>query len=306
MKNILIVFLLAVGVAHAQDSTNVLRSKNGEPVLPEAKDWGLSIDATKFIKNAEFNFMSQAQTIMFKYFKDARTAYRIGVRVGVNEWTTKAMVTDRAAATSTVIAYPAAVPMKRNQWKRTAAIFGLSGGIEKRRGSTRLQGFYGAEAGFYLSAMRDKFTYGNALNASSLNPLYVTEEDELISPVLGNANNVDTVPAIQGVIGNARVIERKSGLAFSIGGRMFIGAEYFFLPKMSIGGEFGWGIGVTTSGRTETTLESIGASNIQGNTTSAVKRTTIDGDQHSTLRIDNDNMNTIGGLSASLRLSLYF
>ena len=311
MNKFLLVFvpLFSTGVftVAAQDSTFKLLSKSGEPVLPEAKDWGLSIDATRFIKNADFNFVSQAQNITGRYFVNATTAYRFGARIGVNEWTTKELVTDRVAATNSVVAYPAIKPTKQNTWKRTAAIFGLSAGIEKRRGKTRLQGLYGLEGGVYFSSVRDKFTYGNALNASALNPIIVdAAQDAISSPVLGNANNIDTVPQIQGVIGYARVLQRKNGINLSLGARAFAGFEYFFLPKMSLGGEFGWGVGVTLSGRSETRVESIGQSNIQGNTAAAAKQSTFDGDQHSTLRIDTDNTNTIGGMSAALRLSVYF
>jgi hypothetical protein len=303
MKYCFAILILVTSSLYSQDLTN----KSGDTILPKKGNWGISIDATRFIKNADFNFATQAQNLTVKYFKDAHTAYRFGVRVGVNEWTSKAMVIDRVNITNSVIAYPAAYEMKQNTWKRTATAIGLSGGIEKRRGSTRLQGVYGIEGGIYFSVINDKFHYGNALNASALGPIVVdSTADAMSNPALGSAGNIVIGPPIQGVLGNARMIERKSGLEFSIGARAFIGAEYFFLPKMSLGGEFGWGIGVTTSGRSQMVLESIGQSNIQGNTTAAAKRTTVDGDMNNTLRIDTDNTNTIGGMSATLRLNLYF
>lgn len=304
MKNLILALSLVLSSAGiAQDLT----SKNGEPILPQAKDWSIGLDATRLIKNASFDFVSTSQAITGKYFKNANTAYRIGVRIGVNSWTTKAMVTDRAAGASTVIAYPAAVPMKENNWRRSSTAVGLSFGIEKRRGATRLQGIYGVEGGIYLSSTKDKFTYGNKLNSSSSPQLAVDPSaDAMSSPIFGNANNVDTIPAIQGVQGAARITERKNGLALTIGARLFVGAEYFVLPKMSIGGEFGWGAAFSTSGRSETKLESIGQSNIQGSTGASVKSTTIDGGITNRVGIDTDNTNLLGGLSASLRLNLYF
>ncbi|PBQ30372.1 hypothetical protein CNR22_00870 [Sphingobacteriaceae bacterium] len=304
MKNLLLALSICIsGATFAQDLT----SKNGEAILPQAKDWSIGLDATRLIKNASFDFVSTSQAITGKYFKDASTAYRIGVRIGVNSWTTKAMVTDRAAASSTIIAYPAAVPSKENSWRRASTSIGLSFGIEKRRGATRLQGVYGVEGGVYLSTTNDKFTYGNKLNVSSSPQLVIDPAgDAMSSPIFGNANNVDTVPRIQGVQGSARVTERKNGLALTIGARVFVGAEYFVLPKMSIGGEFGWGAAFSTSGRSETKLESIGQSNIQGSTGASVKSTTIDGGASNHVGIDTDNTNLLGGLSASLRLNLYF
>jgi hypothetical protein len=302
-KIILLLFVLSAISGFSQDLT----SKNGEPILPQAKDWSIGLDATKLIKNAAFDFVSTSQAITGKYFKDATTAYRFGVRVGLNNWTTKSFVPDRVAGTSSVIAYPAAIPMKENIWKRSSVAFGLSIGIEKRRGQTRLQGIYGAEAGLYISTTTDKFTYGNKLNASSSPQLVVNlNEDAMSSPVFGSALNIDSLPSIQGVQGPARVLQRKNGIAFSLGARAFIGAEFFILPKMSVGGEFGWGFAFSTTGRSETKLESIGASNVSGSTGAAVRNTTIDGGATNHIGLDTDNTNLIGGLSASLRLNLYF
>jgi hypothetical protein len=304
LKNfILIISCLAISHGRSQDLT----SKDGEPILPQAKDWSIGLDATRLIKNASFDFLSSSSAITGKYFKDAKTAYRIGVRIGVNNWTTKARVVDRVAATSSVTAYPAAVVLKENVWRRNATSIGLSFGLEKRRGSSRLQGIYGIEGALYLSTIVDKFTYGNALNATSSPQLIVdTKNDAMTSPYFGNANNIDTLPQIQGVQGAARITERKNGLAISIGARAFIGAEYFVLPKLSVGGEFGWGLGFSTTGRSETKLESIGQSNIPGSTGVSVKTTTIDGGTSTRFGLDTDNSNILGGLSASLRLNLYF
>jgi hypothetical protein len=47
-----------------------------------------------------------------------------------------------------------------------------------------------------------------------------------------------------------------SGYGFGLRG--FIGAEYFFMPKMSIGGEFGWGLAYVKNGATTTEYEAEG------------------------------------------------
>ncbi len=172
---------------------------------------------------------------------------------------------------------------------------------------SRLQGIYGVEGNVYVMSVTDNFTYGNALNVSNTSPVTVdSRADAMSSPFFGSANNIDSIPPIQGVIGSARVISRKNGLAFSVGARVFIGAEYFLLPKMSIGGEFGYAIGFITSGRSETELESIGQSNIPGSGGIDTKRTTYDGGKDSYFGLDTDNANSMSGLSASLRLNLYF
>lgn len=303
-----LIVVLALSRGFGQDLT----SKNGEIILPQAKDWSIGLDATKFIKNANFDFISSAQAITGKYFIDAKTAHRFGVRIGFNNYTSKAFTLDRAASTSSVIAYPAAVATVENKWIKSSTSFGLSYGIEKRRGSTRLQGIYGVEGGLYISSSRDKFTYGNKLNPTSTNsPVTVDPKgDAMSSPVFGRAGNIDSTASsnIQGVIGsNARATDRKNGVSVSVGARAFIGAEFFVLPKLSIGGEFGWGISFSMAGRSTTTWESVGQPKNTGvTTTELVKTTTIDGPQSSTFRIDTDNSNILGGTSASLRINLYF
>jgi len=297
-----------------------LTSKKGEPILPQEKDWGLGIDATPFLNYLgnffgkssnntapSFNFISSGQTISGKYFKTATTAYRAALRIGFGSNTTRSQVTDRGVAAGTTLIFPVAVPTKENVWTRSGTAIGLSAGIEKRRGKTRLQGIYGAEAGFYISSSKDKFTYGNALSTSTVTSVDVDPTDAMSSSSYGSANNIDTAASskIQGAIGSARIIERKNGVAFSFGLRAFIGAEYFIFPKMSIGGEFGWGLGATLVGRVTTTYESKGKSSNAGADV-VVAPTTIQGPKSGSVKLDTDNINSVWGPSAVLKFNLYF
>jgi hypothetical protein len=308
MKYLKIATLLAVIHISIAGTAQTLMSKHGEPILPQAKDWSIGFDATKLIKTATFEFLSGSQAITGKYFVDSATAYRAALRLGVNTWNNRSKVDDRVARSNSVIAYPAPVAQKQNSWNRTSINVGFLAGLEKRKGRTRLQGIYGVEGGIFFSYTRDAFNYGNALNASPLSPVNVDDKDDAMnSPLLGNANNIDSTPPIQNVLANhARVLERSSGLTFAISARGFLGAEFFFLPKMSVGGEFGWGISYVLQGRSETRYESVGQSNVQGSTTSAVKQTTVEGAGGESFHLDSDNGLLFGGPSASLKISLYF
>ena len=42
-----------------------------------------------------------------------------------------------------------------------------------------------------------------------------------------------------------RLVSTSYGSDLQVGAQAFIGVEYYFAPKMSIGGEFGWGITYT-------------------------------------------------------------
>ncbi len=301
----LFILLLTLKAINIQSQSLV--SKDGEPFLPESKDWGISIDATKFIKDANFAFVTNVQSISGKYFLDEKTAVRGGIRLGFNSWLSTEWVRDRGA-TLNGLTYPSTYPLKENKWTRTYGAVGLSGGIEKRRGKTKLQGIYGAEFGILFSQLKDKFTYGNKLNASSgvSGGGIDSIADAMTSPTFGKANNIYLNPEIQGT-DMARTVERNSGLIFSVLARVFIGAEYFIIPKLSLGGEFGWGPSLTLFGRSKTVYESIGTSTIPGSSSvPSVKQTTFDGPFNRSFNMDNDNYNTLGGLSATLRINLYF
>ena len=311
MKKSIALVALAFGVtsAFAQDLT----SKKGEPFLPEAGDYAISIDATPFLNYAgnffgksasnnapTWNFLNGNSTIVGKKFIDANTAYRVGVRLGFGSTSDKRNVA--ALPTSTVNAYPTADATVENKHKHGATNIGLTVGMEKRRGKTRLQGIYGADLGLWLGSTKDKYTYGNALAGNSGTAVNVVAADDFLGFINGSNTTSSSVSA--GQVGNARVTEMKSGMTISFGARAFVGAEYFVAPKISIGGEFGWGLGFSMTGKSKTTYESVGFTN--GATNTSVGTTEVEGGKSSSFGFDTDNKNGVFGPSASLRLALHF
>lgn len=322
MKKSIALVALAFGVtnAFAQDLT----SKKGEPFLPEAGDYAVSIDATSFLNYAgnffgkqnnnvapTWNFLNGNNTITGKYFKDATTAYRVGIRLGFGSKTEKSMVVDRSVrdAVPATNTYPTVNAMVENKWKQSNTNIGISVGLEKRRGKTRLQGFYGADAGIYLSSQSNKFTYGNALvaNSTSATAPDVNVESTDGFANYGNANLVSQanapVAGINAAGGRATVM--KSGLTLAVGVRAFIGAEYFIAPKVSLGGEFGWGLGLTMTGKSKTTWESVGTPSAVGSVPT-VGTTEVVGGKGSSFGLDTDGKNGVFGPNASLRLAFHF
>jgi len=316
MKKSIALLALAFGVtgAFAQDLT----SKKGEPFLPEADDWSVGIDATPFLNYAgnffgktgpnaapTWNFLTSNLTITGKMMKDAQTAYRASVRLGFANNTTKMYNNDRAEVlTAPNTGYPNTATQKENKWKTSNTNIGIAVGIEKRRGKTRLQGYYGAEVGLGINMSSDKFTYGNALVPTATAPAVtvdVTNADEF-NPTINNVQAAGGL-GIQGAIGDARMTQRKSGLGFSFGVRAFIGAEYFVAPKVSIGGEFGWGIGMSIQGQSKTTWETTGNTGTGTNTTGT---TEIKGGKSTSFALDTDGKNSMFGPTGALRLNFYF
>jgi len=312
MKKSIALVALAFGVtsAFAQDLT----SKKGEPILPEAGDWAVAIDATPFLNYAgnffgktaantapTWDFATNNATIWGKYFVDANTAYRVGVRLGFGSNTTKNMVADRA--NTSTISFPETAPLVENKWKSGSTNIGLTAGIEKRKGKTRLQGYYGAEVGIGLSSTKNKFEYGNSLNPTGT-PAVVVDAADGFGGGFNLVNAAGT--GIVGQTGDARMTEQKSGLTFALGIRGFVGAEYFLFPKISLGGEFGWGLGLVMGGKSKTTYEAVGV-NSGGNVTTGTKE--VEGSTRtSSVGVDTDHMSSVFGAlpAGKLKLVLHF
>jgi len=265
--NLVIAFVFIATCISAQE---VLLSKKGEPILPEKGDWAISIDASPFLKYAgnfigsnglnaapTFKFLSGNETILGKYFIDSSKAFRVGLRLGLgsNSQTTKVF--------SNQYTFPATYV--DDVTKVSGSNIGLTAGMEWRKGHTRLQGFYGAEAGLAFESSNTNYTYGNALS---------------------NSNT------------SSRTLESKAGSSFGLGVRGFLGAEYFIFPKMSIGGEFGWGVAFTTTGEGKTTTESL-------NTNLVTTSVTPTGGSNR-FGFDTDNINSVFGPAGTLRLTLHF
>ena len=227
MKKINLLFALAF-IASCVFAQEGLVSKKGEPYLPEKGDWSISIDATPFLKYAgnfigsnglntapTFDFLSGNNTIIGKYYIDQTKAYRVGLRLGLGS--NSNTIKEDAIPNTTPATYVDDVS------KSSFSNIGLTAGMEWRKGKTRLQGFYGYEAGLSLRSSSTSYTYGNKL--SDLNT-------------------------------GGRLTESNSGVGFGLGLRGFIGAEYFIFPKIAIGGEFGWGLALRTVGESTFKIES--------------------------------------------------
>jgi hypothetical protein len=266
--------------------------------LPESGDWAVGIDATPFLNYLgnfiggngtntapNWNFLTTNQTITGKYFASEDMAYRGSLRIGFGSNTERGMVGQTGAAAPT---YPALGAMVEDTYKSSFSNIGLAGGFEKRKGSGRLIGFYGAELGIAFGSSKEAYTYGNDIVAADGTIPATTDFMAMGGENLG----LDTY-------GNdARITESKGGSMFGIGIRGFIGAEYFVLPKLSLGGEFGWGLGVMSAGASSTTMESTDGS--------TVGTQTMEGSKSSAFGLDTDFNNSVFGPAGSLRMTFHF
>lgn len=307
-KSILAVAVILGSTAFAQK----MESKNGEAYLPAAEDWAISIDANPFLNYfgnfiggngtnvaPTWNYLTNNQTIYGKYFAADDMAYRAGIRLGFGSTKGSEMVSDRGADPVT-IQFPSSEPvMVENTWKSGYTNIGIMVGLEKRRGFGRLQGFYGAELGFSIASSKNTFTYGNAYNQNVAFNISADAADDMDVNGDGGADNVSA-----DVFGNVgRTLVAKSGTAFGIGVRAFIGAEYFVLPRLAVGGEFGWGVAFLANGTSSTTFETEGI-NAGGN--EEASEFTSETKNGSRFGVDTEAMNSVFGPAGRLKITFHF
>lgn len=238
MKKVTMI-LCAVFVSSLMMAQDGLVSKRGINILPEAGEWAIGIDASPifeyvgnifngtmdnsapvFQSNSEYQGVPGGFAICGKMMVDANTAYRARVRVGLNNTSDRTLVPDATDAGEFV----------EDESKTSNFGIALGAGIEKRRGSSRVQGVYGAEAMIGFGSSSTEELYGNDI------------EDEF-------------------PLGGSRPVSSKSGSTVMFGVNGFAGIEYFVAPKVSIGGEYTWGLSIMSTGDDEFVTETYDGTN---------------------------------------------
>jgi hypothetical protein len=278
---------MVIGALNAQDLT----SKKGIPILPEKGDYSISIDAVPFFyyignmfhgnvttSAPSFDFPGLGDipkwTVQVKKMVSTHTALRARIRLGYTSNTLKNTILDQTNTSST----PAYVDDK---WTESRMNVVLGAGLEKRRGKGRVQGLYGAMANLMFSTHSNKLVYGNEMSSTYMTPLstrYPWVTDGSGGYVTENATS--------------RVLKDNAGFGIGVGINAFLGVEYFFAPKMSIGGEFSWGILFSMTGKSKVESEAWDGSQ--------VSTTTYKSGGSTYIGIDNGNT---GG---AINLNFYF
>ncbi len=274
-KTVLFAAALVAGTA-VSAQTGEITSNRGENWLSQDGDWALTFDAAPLLNYAGnlFNgnlgnggvamnnlFYSQGAAglggnrvvIGGKKLIDANTAYRGQLRLGFGSHKESNQVQQAGQNDPTVTV--------EDQVKDGFMGIDLGFGLEKRVGSTRVVGVYGAMFNVGFGSSKTTYTYGNALAAN--NPV---------------AN---------------RLTETKNGSTFGLGLRAFAGVEWFCAPKISLSGEYTWGVAMTSEG--------YGSSSSEGWVNNAVKTNTQDtGTKKGNFSIDT------GVSGASVGVNFYF
>jgi len=243
MKKQLLFSAAMVAAFATSAQTGEITSNRGENWLSQDGDWGLTFDATPIINFAGNlfngttgnggvglnNFFTSTGTsgsgvvIGGKKLVDANTAFRGRLRIGFGSNKETNLVTVDPLPTPPAT-FPNPDPTVENVTKMGYTAIQLGVGLEKRVGSTRVVGIYGGEFNIGFGGSKTKSEFGNAYYASTPD-------------------------------GSNRITEEKQGGTFSVGLQAFGGVEWFCAPKISLGGEYTWGLALTSTGHTETTTE---------------------------------------------------
>lgn len=222
--------LLLAQTVNAQELT----SKKGFPILPEAKDWSISFNAVPLVDWAfdKTRVLSGTPVTTAGGALDYSVANTVVGKLMKDANTAYRGKVQFDLGSTSKDTY---VGTDKNSEKTSATNITLGGGLQYYRGKGRLRGFYGYEGLIGLSTgPNTTYTWAKALDAT---------------------------------FEGSRKTEEKSGMGLNLGVRGFVGAEYFFAPKMSVGAEFGWGLGYGMTGEGEKTEESFDGTSVKSVTT---------------------------------------
>lgn len=263
MKKIILTGALALTVLFASTVNAQETAKNDKQYGPKAGSWGIGISANPILtyfgnffgktanNNAPaWNSLTQNNQIVGRYFLKDNMAIRAKFHFGFMSSGETDMVDNRSIDQSSVT-FPNLRKEVENSWKHSSYNFGIAGGLEWRTDFKRLQLFYGGELGVGFSGVTNKYTYGNKLAPNAKIPVTISADDNM-----NGGANINSPDATYNVA--SRTLKSKDGNQVSIGLRGFFGVEYFVLPKISIAGEFGWGLAYSMGGQSSINYESIG------------------------------------------------
>lgn len=255
MKKLIVTSFAVVALAaSAQDTLSSggvnqnfdkFKSKRGVTIFPEKGEWALGISANPILQylgnvasgatttNTAPSVQSpgfvnnlggiQGNSIFVKYMKTESMAYRARVAFNVSSSKSGQPVILTNNGTQGIVP---SYGENSQTIGSTAVMIGL--GIEKRRGKDRVKGVYGAEALVGFSTEKTNYNYAEPLQAANNSP---------------------------------RTQTFFRGNSILLGVRGFVGVEYFFAPKISIGGEVGYTAAATFTGRGNETLLYFDAAN---------------------------------------------
>ena len=231
--NILLVTCLLLTVSlRAQDEP----AKEPKQYFPQAGSFGIGIDGGPifdFIGNmfngtANNGLNFNDNRLYFRYFLTDQSAVRAVISIGNTKDVNRHYVQDDAA----LAADPNSTKQLEDMHISKTRSYELRLGYQMFRDIWRLRGFFGGDIGYSYARTRDTYQYGNSMTALNPNPS---------TALFGNAA--------------VRNLEVNNGPVNSIFVGLFTGAEYYIMPNVALGGEFGFAYGGSWTGQTNAKQE---------------------------------------------------
>ncbi len=270
MKKILLIITCAISVGYMVQAQEIdMVSKRGVPILPEQGDIALGIDALPVFKylgnmfNASINNtiawnfvgdLGSTNNIYLQYYLEDNASVRLAVRLG-----TQNLVNQEFAVKDLPVPDPDILVTDKMLVSNTN--LNIGGSYQMHRGKGRVQGYYGAGLMFVWQQSAQHYTYGN--------------------PITTEFNDPNTTDFGTNLTGTGRILDVYNVKRLGVVAHAFVGVEYFFAPKLSIGGEFGYGL---------LAIRTVGGSITEERWTgTAIERQTTDIANDGILTLDNHN-----------------
>jgi hypothetical protein len=244
MKNIFLI-LLIFGVSlngYSQDDENfALTNKKGMIILPAQGDLGFGIGAAPFFNYFGNFFSGQNQNNLIfnepyfhlRYFVTDMSALRVKLGLNLNNQMNRIYVKDDFAAINDTISNKKTTDQQNLIDNSVLIDFGF----EIRKGKSRLQGFFGGGPTIGYHTVSQKYAYGNPY--SDIN-IYPTSSE---------------FPEYENILSYGRVVEYREGKEWKFGLNIFLGTEYYFLPKASLGTQVDLNILYSLQGKSKREIE---------------------------------------------------
>jgi len=219
MKKIIITLTLCVLVFSSIAQEDSLAKWTGHKNLPKAGDIAVGFEARPILnyignmfngtQNNSLNLSDN--TLYFRYYLSNDAAIRAAVRINSNGSEDQYYVQDDAA----VLLDPLSQKQVKDQYTYSQKQFEIKLGYQMFHNRNRLRAYYGADLIYFYSKEKENYEYGNQMN--ELNPAPTSHWGNL----------------------GTRDLEIIDGTINGIGVGALGGFEYYFLPKICLGVEFG-------------------------------------------------------------------
>ena len=234
-------------------------------------------DATNVLQNPA----NLDQTLALKYYLRDDLAIRGMVRLGSASTTTITYYEDPRDVVDPEVDAGNRTEVQDTR-SESASLFTVGGGAEWRHSFGRIEGFCGAEALMGFGSSSVSTTYGWS---------YV---------------DADNIPAEQTA---GRILSEDYGTSISLGGRGFVGMEYFIIPEISLAAEYGIGgtFNLTPNGVVVTEVWEV-TTNDEGETSGKARNREAKTDASQVVALSNDMGlgQTAANSAFALRLNFHF